>query len=169
MKLDKIPTSIDPNMNLEQIREECRKLVKKRAFISAGAAVIPVPFLDVAIDASILSVLLPEISAKFGLAPEQMAVFDMETKEIQWDELRKRGVQFVGLVVTRGAVKKSIQGLGTKIVTKQVTKFIPLGGQIIAASLGFYVMRKVANAHVDDSYNLAKELQRKQHSNLVSA
>lgn len=169
MKLDKLPASIDPSMNLDKIREECRQLVKKRAYISAGVAIIPVPFLDVAIDASILSVLLPEISAKFGLAPEQMAVFDPKTKEIQWDELRKRGVEFVGLVATRGVVKKSIQGLGTKILTKQVTKFIPLGGQIVAASLGFYVMRKVANAHVDDSYKLAKQLQDKQKSNLVNA
>ena len=161
MKLDNVPESINPHLNLEQVREECRSIVKKRAFISAGAAVVPVPFLDVAIDASVLSILLPEISAKFGLAPEQMAVFDLKTKQVHWDELRKRGVQFVGLVVARGAVRQSINGLAGRIVTKQVTKFIPLGGQIIAASLGYYVLRKVANAHIDDCFALAKKLQTK--------
>lgn len=161
MKLDQVPERISPALNLDGIREECRSLVKKRAFISAGAAVVPVPFLDVAVDASILSVLLPEISAKFGLAPEQMAVYDLKTKQIHWDELRKRGVQFVGLVITRGAVRQSIQGLAGRIAAKQVTKFIPLGGQIVAATLGYYVMRKVANAHIDDCYGLAKSIQAK--------
>lgn len=161
MKLDKIPATIDPALDLDKVREECKQMVKKRAYVSAGAAIVPVPFFDVAIDASMLSVMLPEISAKFGLAPEQMKVFDPETKQIQWDELRKRGIQFAGLVVTRTAVKQSIQGLGTRMLTKQVIKFIPLGGQLIAAGMGYYVMRKVANAHIDDSYALAKQLQGK--------
>lgn len=44
MKIDKIPDAIDPTLNLEQIRQECLELVKKRAYVSAGAAVIPIPF-----------------------------------------------------------------------------------------------------------------------------
>ena len=54
MKLEHIPEKIDPSLNLEKIREECLDLVKKRAYFSAGAAVIPVPFLDVVIDVGIL-------------------------------------------------------------------------------------------------------------------
>jgi len=134
MKLDKFPDQIDPSLNLEQIREECLELIKKRAYMSAGAAVIPVPFLDVLIDVGILSQLIPEINARFGLAPEQVSVFDPKTKQVQWDELRKRGVQFSGFVVARTAVKKSINNVAAKYITKQVTKFIPLGGQLIAAT-----------------------------------
>ena len=32
MKIDKIPETIDPTLNLETIREECLDLVKKRAY-----------------------------------------------------------------------------------------------------------------------------------------
>jgi len=167
MKLDKFPDQIDPSLNLEQIREECLELIKKRAYMSAGAAVIPVPFLDVLIDVGILSQLIPEISARFGLAPEQVSVFDPKTKQVQWDELRKRGVQFSGFVVARTAVKKSINNVAAKYITKQVTKFIPLGGQLIAASLGYFVMKKVAEAHVEDSYKLAKNIQQKQQAKTV--
>ncbi|RYE00761.1 MAG: hypothetical protein EOP50_03195 [Sphingobacteriales bacterium] len=39
-------TRINPNLDLEQIRKESIELVKKRAWLSAGAAVVPVPFLD---------------------------------------------------------------------------------------------------------------------------
>ena len=159
MKIDKIPHTIDPNLDLEQVREECLELIKKRAYMSAGAAVVPIPFADVVIDIGILSQLLPEVNARFGLAPEQMKVYDAETKKIRWHELRKRGFEFSGLVMARTAAKASLHGLVGKILTKQVTKFIPLGGQMVAASLGYMVMKKVAEAHVQDCYHLAKRIQ----------
>lgn len=162
MKKDKLPDAIDPHLNLEQIRQECLELVKKRAYISAGAAVIPIPFFDVVIDVGILSQLLPEINQRFGLAPEQMSVYDPQTKQIHWNELRKRGVEFSGLVVARTAVRRSLNGMVGKVLTKQVTKFIPLGGQMVAASLGYIVMKKVADAHVEESYQLAKSIQTRQ-------
>ncbi|NEU35153.1 hypothetical protein GN156_31350, partial [bacterium LRH843] len=81
---------------------------------------------------------------------------------IHWSELRKRGVEFSGLVVARTAVKKSLNNMAAKYITKQVTKFIPLGGQMIAASLGYVVMKKIAETHVEESYKLAKGIQLKQ-------
>ena len=168
MKIDKIPDSIDPNLNLEQVRAECLELVKKRSYVSAGVAVIPVPFLDVVIDVGILSMLIPEINVRFGLSPEQISVFDPATKTVHWSELRKRGFEFSGLVIARTAAKASLNNIAAKILTKQVIKFIPLGGSIIAASLGYVVMKKVAEAHVEESYKLAKSVQQKQKANIVS-
>lgn len=161
MKIDKIPDAIDPTLNLEQIRQECLELVKKRAYVSAGAAVIPIPFFDVVIDIGILSQLLPEINHRFGLTPDQISVYDAKTKQIHWNELRKRGVEFSGLVVARTAAKQSLNGMVGKVLTKQVTKFIPLGGQIVAASLGYIIMKKIAEAHVEESYKMAKNIQQK--------
>ncbi|XID74569.1 hypothetical protein ACF3NA_08570 [Alkanindiges sp. WGS2144] len=157
-------TLISPALDLEQIRKECIELVKKRAWISAGAAVVPVPFLDVVIDVSILSVLLPKINAKFGLEPEQIAVYDPKTRQVHWNALRKRGVAFAGLVTTRAVARKSLSGFAGKILTKQVTKFVPLGGQIVAASLGYYILKKIALTHVEDSYKLAKQMQSQQRT-----
>ena len=162
MKLDKIPERLDPSLDLEQIRDECLELTQKRAYYSAGAAVIPVPFMDVVIDVGILSQLIPEINARFGLSPEQISVYDPKTRQIHWQELRKRGVEFSGLVVARTAVKKSLNNVAAKVIIKQVTKFIPLGGQLVAASLGYFVMKKIADAHVQDCYRTAKSIQQKQ-------
>ena len=61
MKIDKIPDYIDPSLNLEQIRDECHDLIK-RAYVSAGAAIVPIPF-DVAVDLGILSHLIPDINS----------------------------------------------------------------------------------------------------------
>jgi hypothetical protein len=84
----------------------------------------------VVIDIGILSQLIPDISACFGLSPDHISVYDPETKKIHWNELRKRGFEFSGLVVARTAVKKSLNGIVGKVITKQVTKFIPLGGSL---------------------------------------
>jgi len=67
------------------------------------------------------------------------------------------------LVVARTAAKQSLNGMVGKVLTKQVTKFIPLGGQIVAASLGYIIMKKIAEAHVEESYKMAKNIQQKIH------
>ncbi|HHP5007307.1 TPA: hypothetical protein ACSB5V_002011, partial [Acinetobacter baumannii] len=140
----------------------------KRAYVSAGAAIVPIPFFDVVVDLGILSQLIPDINSRFGLAPEHVSVYDPKTKTIHWDELRKRGFQFSGFVVARTTVKKTFNGFFGKIVTKQVTKFVPLGGQLVAASLGYFMMKKIAQTHLNDSYNLAKRIQQKSRGTVVN-
>lgn len=168
MKLKKIPNQIDPNINLEQARQDSLAMIKKRAFISAGAAVVPVPFFDLVIDLGVLSTLLPEINAKFGLSPEQMRIYDPKTKTVNWKELRKRGFELSSFVVARTAVKQSINGFFGKLVTKQVTKFIPLGGSLVAGTLGYVIMKKIAETHVEDCYETAQRLLAQQNNKVVN-
>ena len=168
MKIDKIPESIDPRLDLEKVREECLQKTKKRAYLSAGAAIVPIPFFDVAVDLGMLSQIIPEINSRFGLGSEHVSVFNPETKQVHWDELRKRGFEFSGFVVARTAMKGTFNGFFTKIATKQVTKFIPLGGQIVAASMGYIAMKKVAEAHVEECYKIAKGVQQKQNAQVVN-
>ena len=166
-KAEKLPNTIDPNLDLEQVREECKKLVKSRAKYSAGVAIVPVPFFDVAVDAGMLTQLLPDISERFGLLEDSKGAIDLASREVHWKELKNRTVDFAGLMATRGIVKKTIQGFGGRIAAKQVTKFIPLGGQLVAATMGYTIFKKIANDHVEECYKLAKEIQTKQHSSNV--
>lgn len=161
---EKLPETIDPNLNLDKIKKECQKMVKKRAKFSAGAAIIPVPFVDIAIDAGILTQLLPEISARFGLISEPESAIDLDAREIHWNEMKNRAIDFAGLMATRGVVKKTVQGYGGRIVAKQVTKFIPLGGQMVAATMGYMIFKKIANDHINECYKLAKSIQQQQQS-----
>ena len=75
-KAEKLPKTIDPSLDLDKVKEECKALVKKRAKISAGVAIIPVPFFDVAVDASMLTQLLPDISERFGLIEGRQSAVD---------------------------------------------------------------------------------------------
>lgn len=164
---EKLPSTIDPNLDLEQVKKECQALVKKRARISAGVAIVPVPFFDVAIDAGMLTQLIPDISERFGLIEGRESAIDLESREIHWKALKDRSVDFAGLMATRGIVKKTIQGFGGRIAAKQVTKFIPLGGQLVAATMGYTIFKKIANDHIQECYKLAKEIQQKESSKNV--
>ena len=166
-KAEKLPKTIDPSLDLDKVKEECKALVKKRAKISAGVSIIPVPFFDVAVDASMLTQLLPDISERFGLIEGRQSAVDLESREIHWQALKDRTVDFAGLMATRGIVKKAMQNFGGRIAAKQVTKFIPLGGQLVAATMGYMIFRKIAFDHIDECYNLSKEIQQKQHGKNV--
>ncbi len=159
MKLDHLPSYVDPNINLELVRSECLSMAKKRALISAGVSTIPIPFFDVVVDAGILTELLPEISAKFGLAAEPEAMFDFATRDVDWRQVRSRGLTFAGLVTQRGIVRGTIQGFGVRLLTRQVVKFIPLGGSIVAATIGYTVFKRIASDHVDKCYKAAISIQ----------
>ena len=53
-----------------------RKLLNKRAMVAAAASAMPVPGLDWAVDAALLSRLIPEINKEFGLTPSQLDQLD---------------------------------------------------------------------------------------------
>lgn len=156
---DKLPKTIDPNLDLDKVKRECQALVKKRAKISAGVAVVPVPFFDMTVDAAMLTTLLPEISEKFGLINEQQAALDLKSKDVRWGVVRERAIEFAGLMATRGIVKKTIQGFGGRIMAKQVTKFVPMGGQIVSATMGYMIFKKIAFDHINECYRIAKQIQ----------
>ena len=48
MSAENSTKTIDPKLDLEKIKRECEAMIKSKAKISAVAAVVPVPLLDVA-------------------------------------------------------------------------------------------------------------------------
>lgn len=156
---NELPNFIDPTLDLNKIRKECQALVKSRAKLSAGVALVPVPLFDVVVDAGLLTILLPEITAKFGLIENSEDVTKLDPKDQRFQEIKDRAIEFAGLMATRGMVKQTIQSFGGRILAKQVTKFIPFGGQIVAASLGYLIFKKIADDHINECYQLAKRIQ----------
>lgn len=166
IKAEHLPKSIDPNLNLEKIKVECEELVNKQAKLSAGAAIVPVPMLDVAVDAGLLTKLLPEISERFGLVDSSKTV--NLNNQTSFEQYKDRAVEFAGLVVSRSIAKKTFQGFGSRIIAKQVTKFVPFGGQIVAGTIGYLMFKKIANAHIEECYQISKRLQKEHHAKTVN-
>ncbi|MDC7713251.1 hypothetical protein PQU96_03730 [Vogesella sp. LYT5W] len=143
---------------LDALRAECKAMVTRRAGLSAGAAVLPVPGLDIGADVSLLLEMIPAINRKFGLSPEQIEALDPQLKKIMLVAITSIGSELIGKLVTRPLLLKLLQRVGLRLATKSAAKFVPLLGQALAASVSFGAMKLIGNAHVDDCYEVAKKV-----------
>jgi uncharacterized protein (DUF697 family) len=142
---------------LNALRDECKSMVTKRAGLSAGAAVIPIPGIDIGADVSLLVEMIPAINRKFGLTPEQIDGLDPQIKKIMLVAISSMGSELIGKLVTQKLVMQLLKRVGIRMATKSVARFIPILGQALAASISFGAMRMVGNSHVDDCYEVAKK------------
>lgn len=143
---------------LNAIRDECKTMVTKRAGLSAGAAVIPIPGMDIGADVSLLVEMIPAINRKFGLTPEQIDGLDPQVQKILLVAISSVGSGLIGKFVTKELVLQVLKRLGLRVATKSMAKFVPILGQALAAGISFGAMRMVGNSHVDDCYEVAKKL-----------
>ncbi len=141
---------------LDTIRDQCRALVTRRAALSAGAAVVPLPVFDVGADVAILVKLLPAINERFGLTPAQIDALDAETKRVVMMFISGVGSSLIGKLISRELVVKVLMKLGARVTTKGIVKFVPLLGQAISASISFGAMKLLGNQHIDDCHAVAK-------------
>lgn len=147
------PTTLE---ELDSLRDECKKMVMKRAGLSAGAAVVPIIGLDIGADMSLLLEMIPAINRKFGLTPEQIDQLDPQVKHVTLVAITSIGSEAIGKVITKQVIMRILRGLGTRVATKTATRFIPILGQMLAASMSFSAMKMVGDAHVDDCYEVAR-------------
>ena len=143
---------------LEKVRRECKALVTRRAGISATAAVVPIPGLDIGADMLLLSEMLNTINRRFGLSQEQIEVLDPQLKKIVLVAATSIGSEVVGRFITRHILIGLLQKIGVRVASKSAVRFIPILGQGIAAGISFGAMKMLGDAHVDDCYKVVSEL-----------
>ncbi|HJH24394.1 MAG TPA: hypothetical protein K8U84_07560 [Paenalcaligenes hominis] len=144
---------------LDQARQRCQKLVSRRALVSAAAAVVPIPGVDVSTDVAILLQLIPAINEEFGLSPAQINALSPELQKIVIVGGANFGVGLLGKIITPQLVIQVLQRIGVKkLAGKYATKYIPIVGSVIASTISYAVLRKVGNQHINECYALAKRL-----------
>ncbi len=141
---------------LDRIRDEARKLVTKRALVSASAAAVPLPGADLIVDANILTKLLPDINARFGLSDTQVAALEPDRAKQVFLIAANLGNGVIGRSVTRRVVTALVRRVAARYATKSLLRFVPFAGQVAAAGISFGAMKLVGNAHIDDCYETVR-------------
>ena len=144
---------------LQAAVQRSRKLLHKRALMAAVASAVPVPGLDWAVDAALLSRLIPQINKEFGLAPEQIDQLDPTKREQVQKAVAMVGTVLVGSFISRDLVIKATTKIGTRMASKQLAKYIPLAGQLVAASVGYAAIRYFGEEHMKDCIRVAQQAQ----------
>ena len=137
--------------------QRSRKLLKQRALISAAASTIPVPGLDWAADAALLSRLYPRINAEFGLTPEQLDSLTPGKREQIQKAIAMVGSVLVGKLITRDMVLRLTRMVGMRLSTKQAAKYVPLAGQAAAAALGYATLCYLGERHIQDCIRVVEQ------------
>lgn len=150
------PMTLD---KLDDIRRDCRKLVSQRALLSAAAAVVPIPGVDVGTDVAILMKIIPQINARFGLTAQDVDNLSPEMKKLVIVGGASMGVGLVGRVLTTDRVLNILVRMGAKkLAGKYGAKYVPLIGSAISSTISFVVLRKVGNQHIEECYEAARRL-----------
>lgn len=147
------------NTILEDAVRRSRKLLNRRALVGAAASAVPIPGLDWAVDAALLSRLIPAINAQFGLTPQQLDALPDHKREQVQKALAMVGSVVIGKFVTRDMVVRMAQTVGKRLTAKQASKYVPLAGQAIAALMGYTALRYLGEEHIKDCVRVAKEAQ----------
>ena len=145
------------NTAIATAAQRARKLLNRRALVAAVASTVPVPGLDWAVDAALLSRLLPQISAEFGLTPAQLDALDPHKREQVQKAVAMVGSVLIGKLITRELVLRTAQTVGLRLTTKQLAKYVPLAGQAVAATLGYATLRYLGEQHLRDCVQVVQE------------
>jgi len=142
----------------ERIRAS-RKLLNRRAMVAAAASAVPVPGLDWAVDAALLSKLLPEINAQFGLTPAQLDALPQHKREQVQKAVSVVGSMLIGKFITRDLVIRAVQKIGMRMTVKQAAKYVPLAGQAVSALIGYTAIRYLGEQHIRECVQVVQSAQ----------
>ncbi len=144
--------------DIEQVRERCRRLVRKRATMAAGFSAVPLPGLDVISDLSLFTRLVDEVNTAFGLTAEQVERLQPKFRLMAYEAAVGMGGMLVGRLVTRELLMKVFKLVGVKIASKTAAKLVPIAGSLVSAAIGFTMFRQLGYQHVEACAKVANHL-----------
>jgi uncharacterized protein (DUF697 family) len=144
--------------DLQAVAQHCRQMVRKRALVAAGVAMVPLPGLDWLTDVGLLVELLPRINAAFGLSPQQIERLAPDRRVVVYKAISAGGGMLIGKIVTRDLVIMLLKLVGVRLTTQQAAKFVPLAGQAVSAALTYGALKYVCEQHIQQCLAVSKQL-----------
>ena len=100
---------------VDALIQRSRQLVRRRALVAAGVAVLPIPGVDWLTDVAILIRLLPQISQMFGLSAEQVERLAPDRRLVVYKAISAGSGMLVGRIVTRELVLQMLSWVGVRL------------------------------------------------------
>lgn len=133
-----------------RIAAACRRRVTQRALLSAGAAAVPVPGLDLMVDLGVLTRMLNDINREFGLTPAQIEALAPRQRLTVYKAVGALGESVVGRFVTGETVLLLVRSMLRRVAAKSMVRYVPLAGQLVAAAISFGVLKAIGERHIAD-------------------
>jgi GTP-binding protein EngB required for normal cell division/uncharacterized protein (DUF697 family) len=134
---------------LEEKRRVCERFVALAAAASAVNAVNPVPGLDIAVDISVLVGLFKKIKMTYGLTDDRLSAKGQATPALA--QLANNAVKYFA----EDGIALLLKSFAGRETLKEVSKWIPLVGTVVAASAGYGITLAAGRACLRDCHALA--------------
>ena len=143
-------------LSLARRAREARRLVRRRAALSAAAAVLPIP--DIAVDLAAFADMLNQINRSFALSPGQIERLHTDERIAMLSALSQVGAVFAGRYVTNAVVLTAVKQLGARWAAGRAAKWVPIAGQGAAAALSFWAVVRLGDAHIAECLRVREQV-----------
>lgn len=144
--------------DLDALRGECRARVRRRALMASAVCLVPIPGVDLITDVAVLVNLLPEINARFGLTEAQVEHLSPARKALAYRLMVTAGGALARKLTTTALLTTVLRRAGMRLGFMEASRLLPIVGQGVAAVVAYLALTSLANKHIDECLNLAREL-----------
>lgn len=149
-----MPTTQD---ELARCRERAEAIVKRKSLMSSTASVVPIPGLDFGVDIKLMRDIIEDVNKLYGLDHKQVNTLGDDLRERIFAAAAIQGSQFIGKKVSSAVLKIVIKDMAKRAAAKQ-TRWFPLVGQAISASISYYFMNKLGQDHIEKCEKVIKDI-----------
>ncbi|SCS49960.1 DUF697 domain-containing protein [Staphylococcus caeli] len=149
-----LPTS---NIEIEERRKRAEALVRKKSVLSSSISIVPIPGLDFGVDIKLMRDIIEDVNKIYGLDHKQVNKMGDDVKERVFAAAAIQGSQFIGKKISNAILKVVVRDVAKRVAAKQ-TKWFPIVGQAISASISYYFMKKIGDDHIQKCEKVVKSL-----------
>ncbi|PTK27390.1 DUF697 domain-containing protein, partial [Staphylococcus saprophyticus] len=132
-------------------------LVRKKSVLSSSISIVPIPGLDFGVDIKLMRDIIEDVNKIYGLDHKQVSNMGDDMKERVLAAAAIQGSQFIGKKISNAILKVVVRDVAKRVAAKQ-TKWFPVVGQAISASISYYFMKKIGDEHIQKCEKVVKEL-----------
>lgn len=149
-----MPTTIK---ELNERRQRAEAIVKRKSLMSSTMSVVPIPGLDFGVDLKLMKDIIEDVNKIYGLDHKQVNSLGDDVKERVMSAAAIQGSQFIGKRISSAVLKIVIRDVAKRTAAKQ-TKWFPVVGQAVSASISYYFMNKIGKDHIQKCENVIKNV-----------
>ncbi|HHV8920116.1 TPA: DUF697 domain-containing protein [Staphylococcus aureus] len=149
-----MPTTIK---ELNERRQRAETIVKRKSLMSSTMSVVPIPGLDFGVDLKLMKDIIEDVNKIYGLDHKQVNSLGDDVKERVMSAAAIQGSQFIGKRISSAILKIVIKDVAKRTAAKQ-TKWFPVVGQAVSASISYYFMNKIGKDHIQKCENVIKNV-----------
>ena len=125
--------------------------------MSSTMSVVPIPGLDFGVDLKLMKDIIEDVNKIYGLDHKQVNSLGDDVKERIMSAAAIQGSQFIGKKNFKCIFKIVIRDVAKRTAAKQ-TKWFPVVGQAVSASISYYFMNKIGKDHIQKCENVIKNV-----------